>query len=122
MRRLADLAVDDVDIDDKQTPGLDCPDNRLHQLSSCCTGTGVHGILHHVCSAVVFTFEGGGVERRLVVIVGPDVMHLAKASDEQLVDVGRRPAHMRVRGPHIAFLVATQTADAATFAADVAGG
>jgi hypothetical protein len=101
---------------------VDRADDGIDQFLARGPGAGVHRLLHHVRAAVVDALELGGVERGLVVVVGPDVMHLATARDDKLVDVGCRAADMRVRGAEVAFLVAAQTADTAAFAADVAGG
>ena len=61
------------------------------------------------------------VERGLVVVASPDVMHAAFAFDQQLVDVGGRPADMGIRRPRVAFLVAAHAHAAAARTADVAG-
>ena len=55
-------------------------------------------------------------------VIGPDVVNLAFARDDQLINVGRGPSDMAVRRAHVAFLMAAQTADATAFAPDVAGG
>ena len=122
MGRLADLAVDDVHIDREQPARLDRADDGIDQFFARRSGAGIHRLLHHIGAAIVFPLEDAGIERRLVVVVGPDVMHLALARDQQLIDVGRRAAHMGIRRPHIAFLVTAETAHAAAFAADIAGG
>ena len=121
VRGLADLAVDDVHVDREQPARVDRADDRLDQFLARGARMGVHGVLHHVGAAVVVALELGRVERRLVVVVGPDVVHLAVAGDDQLVDIGRGPADMGVGRAEVAFLVAAETADAAAFAADIAG-
>ena len=62
------------------------------------------------------------VQRRLVVVAAPDVVDPALAFDQELVDVGRGPADVRVRRPDVAFLVPTEAHAAAAWPADVAGG
>jgi hypothetical protein len=102
-------------------PASIAADDGIDQFLAGRPGARVHRLLHHVGAAVVFALEDAGVERGLVVVVGPDVMDLALARDQQLVDIGRGTADMRIRGTHVAFLVAAETADATTLAADVAG-
>ena len=82
---------------------------------------GGHGVLHHVGALLVGLLELQGVERGLVVIAAPDVMHAAFAFDQQLVDIGGRTADMGIRWPRIAFLVPAHAHAAAAGAADVAG-
>ena len=113
--------MDDVDADAEDAARVDRTDDRIDQLLPGRPGACVHCLLHHVRAAVVDALELGGVERGLVVVVGPDVVHLAAARYDQLVDVGCRAADMGVGGAEIAFLVSAETADATAFATDVAG-
>ena len=57
MRGLADLAVDDVDVDREQAARLDRADDGIDQFFARGTGAGVHRLLHHVGAAVVFALE-----------------------------------------------------------------
>ena len=57
-----------------------------------------HGVLHQVGALLVGLLELEGVERGLVVVAGPDVVHAALALDQKLVDIGRRPSDMGIRG------------------------
>ena len=84
-------------------------------------GDARHGVLHHVGALLVDALELEGVQRRLVVVAGPDVVDAALALDQQLVDIGRRPADMGVGRPDIAFLVAAHAHAAAARPADIAG-
>ena len=106
---------------DEDAASVDCADDGIDQLLARGPGAGIHGFFHHVGAAVVDPLELGGVERGLVVVVGPDVMHLAATRDDQLVDIGCRTADMGVRGAEVTFLMSAQTADAAAFTPDVAG-
>ena len=84
-------------------------------------GHGRHGVLHHVGALLVGLLELQRVERGLVVVAAPDVVHAALALDQQLVDIGGRPADMGVGRPRIAFLVAAHAHAAAARPADIAG-
>ena len=83
---------------------------------------GGHGVLHQVGPLLVGLLELQGVQRRLVVVAAPDVVHAALAVDQELVDVGRGPADMRVGRPGIALLVPAEADAAAAGTADVARG
>ena len=120
--RLADLGRHDVDVDGKQAAFLDGVHDRSHQGWLVAGRHGVHGVLHDVGALLVGLLELVGVERGLVVIARPDVMHAALALDQQLVDVGGGFADMGVGWTRVAFLVAAHAHAAATGPADVAGG
>ncbi len=96
VRALADLGGHDVDIDREQAPGLDGRHDGVDHLLAGRARAGVHRFLHHVGAAVVDALELGGVQRRLVVVVRPDVVDLAVAADQEVVDVGRRAPDMGV--------------------------
>ena len=80
-----------------------------------------HRVLHDVGALLVGLLELEGVERRLVVVAGPDVVDAALAVDQQLVDIGGRPADMGVGRPRIALLMAAHADAAAAGPADIAG-
>lgn len=121
MRGLPDLAVDDVDADAEDAARVDRTDDRIDQAPPG-SPRRVRPLPPSPCSSGgCRRSELGGVERGLVVVVGPDVVHLAAARDDELVDVGCRAADMGVGGAEIAFLVSAETADATAFATDVAG-
>ena len=103
-------------------PFLIASDDGIHHRGAVAIGHRRHGVLHDVGALLVGLLELQRVERGLVVVAAPDVMHAAFAFDQQLVDIGGRPPDMRVGGPRIAFLVAAHAHAAAAFAADIAGG
>ena len=82
---------------------------------------GGHGVLHHVGALLVGLLELQGVQRRLVVVAAPDVVHAALAADQELVDVGRGLADMGVGRAGVALLVTAEADAAAAGPADVAG-
>ena len=96
MRGLTDLGVDDVHMDREQSARLDRRDDRIHHFFTGRASSRVHGLLHHVGAPIVFALEGACVERGLVVVVGPDVVHLAATGDHQLVEIRRRAPDMGV--------------------------
>ena len=121
MARLTDLRRNDVDVDREQTALLDSVhDGRDHRGPVTPRHCG-HGVLHHVGALLVGLLELQGVQRRLVVIAGPDVMHAAFTADQQLVDVRCGLAHMCIGGPRVAFLVTAKPHATAPRPADVAG-
>ncbi len=122
MAGLADLGRHDVDVDGEQTALLDGVHDGLHHAPAVAGRHRVHGVLHDVGALLVDLLELVGVERGLVVIAGPDVMHAALALDQQLVDIGGRPADMGVGGARVAFLVSAHAHAAAARPTDVAGG
>ena len=117
----ADLGRHDVDIDREQAALLDRADDGIDHRRAVAVGHRVHGVLHHVGALLVDLLELEGVERGLVVIAAPDVVDAALALDQQLVDIGGRPADMGVGRPRIAFLVAAHAHAAAAGTADIAG-
>ena len=119
---LADLGRHDVDVDGEQTALLDGVHDRLDHGVAVAVGRRHHGVLHHVGALLVVLLELEGVERRLVVVACPDVMHAALAFHQELVDVGGRTADMRVGRTRIAFLMSAHPDAAAARPADIAGG
>ena len=81
-----------------------------------------HGVLYEIGALLVSLLELEGVERRLVVIAAPDVMHAALAANKELVDISRGSADVRIRRSRITFLMAAHPNAAAARSADVAGG
>ena len=69
---------------------------------------------------LVGLLELEGVERGLVVVAAPDVVHAAFAGDQELIDVGRWP-RPGIVGPRIAFLMAAHAHAAAAGSPDIAG-
>ncbi len=122
MAGLADLGRHDVDVDGEQAALLDGGDDGRHQCRPVTGRHRVHGILHDVGALLVDLLELVGVERGLVVIARPDVVDASATLDQQLVDIGRGPADVRVGRTRVAFLVAAHAHAAATRTADVAGG
>ena len=96
---LADLGRHDVDVDREQSALLDRADDGIDHRGAVAVRHGGHGVLHHVGALLVGLLELQRVERGLVVVAAPDVVHAALALDQQLVDVGGRPPDMGIGGP-----------------------
>ena len=80
MAGLSDLCRHDVDIDRKETSLLDCAHDGVHHRVTVPIGHRQHGVLHEISPLLVGLLELEGVERRLVVIAAPDVVHAALAA------------------------------------------
>ena len=121
MRGLANAGRHDVDVDDEEPARVDRADDGFDQRLAVTVGDGVHRVLHPVGTLLVDALELHRVQRRLVVVAGPDVVDCALAVDEELVDVRRGPADMTVAGPHVTLLVAAETHHAASGPPDISG-
>ena len=120
--RLPDLGRDDVDVDGEQPALADRVHDRRDHPGTVAPRHGGHGVLHHVGPLLVGLLELQGVQRRLVVVAAPDVVHAALAVDQELVDVGRGPADMGVGRAGIALLMPAEADAAAAGTPDVARG
>lgn len=103
-------------------PLLDRLDDGVDQRRTVTKRDRVHGLLHQISALLVGSLELVGIERRLVVVAAPDVVHPSPALDQQLVDIGRRPPHMGVGGAGVSFLVPAEAHAATSRPTDVAGG
>ena len=120
--RLADLGRHDVDVDREQPTLADGVDDRRNQRRSIAGRYGVHRVFDDVGALLVDLLELVGVERGLVVIAGPDVVHTAPAVDQKLVDIGGGLADMGIGRTRVAFLMSAHAHATAAGPADVAGG
>ena len=111
----------DVDIDREQPTLADGVDDRRDQRRSIAGRYGVHRVFDDVGAPLVDLLELVGVERGLVVIAGPDVVHTALAVDQQLVDIGGGLADMGIGRPRVAFLMSAHAHATPAGPADVAG-
>ena len=73
-----------------------------------------------VGTLLIRLLEFEGVERGLVVITSPDMVHAALALEQKLVDIGSRLSSWII-GAHIAFLVSAHAHAAAAWASNVSG-
>ena len=117
----ADLRRHDVDVDRKEPTLLDRADDRVDHRRAVAIGRRHHGVLHHIGALLVGLLELECVQRGLVVIASPDVMHAALAFDQELVDIRGRPAHMRVGRTRVAFLVSAHADATSTGPTNIAG-
>src|SRR5258706_1113548 len=97
--RCADFRRNDINVYGEKTALLDGGDNRCHHRVPVAIRYGVHRVFHDVGSLLVDALEFHRIQRRLVVIAAPNVMDRALALNEELVDIGSRPADMGVRRP-----------------------
>jgi hypothetical protein len=121
MSVLTDLTMDDVDVYNKQPSSIYRRYDRIDQLFTCAASRCIHGIFHHVSTTFVNTLELRGIQCGLVVIAGPNMMHLTTATYQKLVDIFGRTPNMGIGRTVITLLVTSQAADATAFAADIAG-
>src|SRR3954454_16769701 len=88
MTRLTNLGGNDVDVYGEQAALLYRVRNGRNHGRSVTPWNAGHGISHHVSAFFIGLFELEGVQRRLVVIAAPDVMHATFAADQKLVNIG----------------------------------
>ena len=118
---LADLTVDDVHIHHEEATGIDRRHNCIDHLFPGSARGHVDRILDHVGPALVHALVFGCVQRRLVVVASPDVVHAAQTPDQELVDIFRRSSNMAFGRAEISLLVTAKSAGTTTFAANVTG-
>ena len=82
MTSLPNLGRHDIDIDRKQAALFDRAGDGVHHRGAVAVGHGRHRVFHEIGALLVDLLELQGIERRFVVIAGPDVMHAAFAFDQ----------------------------------------
>lgn len=96
--RLSDLGRDDVDVDGEQATLGNRVRDGLDHRRTVAPGDRRHRVLHQIGASLVGVLELQGVQRGLVVVASPNVMHAAVPLDQELVDIGSRTSDMRVGG------------------------
>ena len=121
MRRLADLRGHDVDVDAEKATLPDCAHDGVDLCLPVAIGNAGHGVLHHIGALLVGRLELERVQCGLVMVASPDVMDATLATDQELIDIRRRPS-TGIVGPDVAFLVAAHANAATAWPADIPGG